>query len=608
MRKIVFAAHRRILTAAFLLAAGCSAVSAFDRTGARPADLVIVNADIFTSNPSQPSAQALAVKGERISYVGDHAGVADFVGPETEVVDAGGKLVTPGFVDSHCHPLWIGGIGYLMPDNLFACSDFSEIAAAMKAQAAAQPGLPFVGGIGWRMDQVPGGVPHREILDGVIAERPVVLMAYSGQAGWMNTAAVKYFSGRNPAAFEHLLPVRDGKTGEFTGELRHFHSINFLDYYSWEELGSEVEEGIMRSMTRTLDSAVAVGVTSLHDVQIYPQFVPLILKFRDRGGLDKVRVALAYYVGPERREDRKKLEEDLRWWKKIGEEESGPHLALGRAIKFYIDGTVDNRTAFLLEPYADDAGNFGRPDWSQEGFNSVIELVDRMRLQACTHACGDAGIRRVVDACAAARAVNGERDSRHRVEHCEFPTPEDRERMGQLGMMASMQPAHFFGDEMVEKGLGTERMRRFTPWRSLEQAGVGLAFGSDWCNSPFNPAYGILLAATRMNYKEETDWGPEEAIPVEDTIRHWTLGSARAMFLEKEIGSLEPGKYADFVIFNTDLREITSWWFLLTRDLELGQLDDLVDLTVVGGREVYRKEDADIGVSGRPGLKRGAKL
>ena len=259
-------------------------------------------------------------------------------------------------------------------------------------------------------------------------------------------------------------------------------------------------------------------------------------------------------------------------------------------VKFYIDGTVGNRTSFFLEPYCDDPGHFGRPDWTGEDFDRVIELVDGMRLQACTHACGDAGIRRVVDSCERARGLHGEWDSRHRLEHCEFPTPSDRERMARMDMQAAMQPAHFFGDEVAERFLGAERMQRFMPWRGLQEAGVRVSFGSDWCNSPLNPAYGLLLASTRMNYKGKADWDPGEKISPEDAVRHWTIDSAYALKLEDEIGSLEKGKRADFVLWNQSPLKLASWWFMLTHDIELGKLEDFVDLTVVGGEVVYEKE------------------
>jgi predicted amidohydrolase YtcJ len=430
-------------------AAGCATVPRFERTGSQPADWVLVNARILTSHAEQPRAEALAVAGERIAYVGDRRGVADFVGPETEVVDGRGRLVTPGFVDNHCHVLWIGGMAHLQPPELFACETQEEVLAWVKARAAEHPDLPLIGGIGWRMNQLPEG-PRREILDAAVPDRPVMLMSYSGQGGWLNSRAIERMESRNPEAFERLAPVRDPETGRATGECKHYHVINYLDYWTWEELGPAVEEGVLAAMGETIDMALSFGVTTMHDIQIYPQFIPMILKFRDRGGLEKARVRGAYFIGHERLADEAALKKDLREWKKLRRTESGPHLVLGESVKLYIDGTADNHTKFLREPYSDDPTTHGRADWTAEEFNRVVAIVDKLGLQACTHACGDAGAVRVIDAVEHALEKNGMRDARHSIEHCEMAPPEDWPRMARLGIYASMQPQHFFGDEMVE--------------------------------------------------------------------------------------------------------------------------------------------------------------
>lgn len=435
-----------------LLLSGCSVNQTLQRTGSRPADLVIVNAKIFTSNARQPYADSIAVKGGRITYVGSFEGAGDFVGPDTHIMDGKERLITPGFVDNHCHVLWIGGMSYLQPPDLFECVTMNDILAKVRERARKNPGLPVIGGIGWRMNQLPEG-PRKEILDSVVSDRPVMLMSYSGQAGWLNSRAIKLMRERNPAAFERLAPVRDKKTGEYTGECRRYHVVNILDYLSWEELGAKVQEGIMKATTDILDEALSYGVTTMHDVQIYPEFIPLILKFRDRGGLDKVRVRGAFFVGRERLENPVRLKKDLSQWKAIGQNENGPHLRLGQSLKFYIDGTLDNRTSFLLSPYSDDPTRYGTPDWSQEEFNRVVDIADKLKLQCLTHNTGDAGARRVINAYERAMKVNGMRDARHTLEHCEMPVPEDWPRMARYGMIASMQPQHFYGDEMCEKPL-----------------------------------------------------------------------------------------------------------------------------------------------------------
>jgi predicted amidohydrolase YtcJ len=564
--------------------------SPYKRDGSDPADLVVANTEIFTSDTANPRASAMAVKDGRIVYVGEGEGAAAHVGPDTRVIDGKGRVLTPGFIDNHCHVVWIGGMMAFMTKRLMDASNLDEMLQMVLDQSRANPDLPYVSGVGWRFEYAPGGMPDRKVLDKVISDRPVVLMSICGQCGWLNTHAVELLEERNPRALLRLAPRLDS-SGACTGALDHFHSFSPLDFFSQEEIAPVFETAVPEAIQAVMDEAVSVGVTAMDDVQFYRPFVPYVLGYRQRGIFDKVRLRGSLYVDSHDPEDEGKLREDLAWWKDM-EKESDERLALGRSLKFYIDGTLGNRTAFYLEPYTDDPTCYGRPDWSQEDFDRVIEIVDGMGLQACTHSCGDAGIRRVIDSCERARGLNGEWDSRHRLEHCEFPTAEDRERMARLGMHAAMQPAHFFGDEVAERFMGLERMRRFCPWRSLEKAGVTVSFGSDWCNSPLNPFYGLLLATTRMNYKGKTDWGPEEKIDIEDAVRHWTIDSARALKMDDEIGSLEAGKRADFVLWNTSPLKVSSWWFMLTHEIELGKLEDFVDLTAVDGKVVYEKRAA----------------
>jgi len=559
----------------------------FERDGTDPADMVVANADIFTSDRDNARASALAVRDGRIIFVGDDGGAAVHVGADTEVINARGRFLTPGFIDNHCHVVWIGGMMAFMTKRLMEAGDLEEMQQMVLDQSRANPDLPFVSGVGWRFEYAPGGAPDREVLDAVVPDRPVLLMSICGQCGWLNTRAVELLQERNPRALRRLAPRLDS-SGACVGALDHFHSFSPLDFFSEEEIAPVFESAVPEAIAAVMDEAVSVGVTAMDDVQFYRPFVPYVLKYRKRGIFDKVRLRGSFYVDPHDLEDEARLRDDLAWWIDTGRE-SDERLVLGRSLKFYIDGTLGNRTAFLLQPYEDEPGYYGRPDWTQEDFDRVIEMVDGMQLQACTHSCGDGGIHRVINSCERAYEMHGGWDARHRLEHCEFPIPEDRERMARLGLLAAMQPAHFFGDEVMERFMGPERMQGWHPWRSLQKVGVRLSFGSDWCNSPLNPVYGLTLAATRMNYKGKTDWAPQEKISLEDGIRHWTIDSAHAMKREDEIGSLEKGKRADFVLWNTSPLKLTSWWFMLTHEMELGKLEDFVDLTVVGGKAVYEK-------------------
>lgn len=564
----------------------------FDRGGSRPADMAVTNARIVTCDESNPRASAVAVKDGRIAFVGDDGGIAEFVGPETRVINGRGRVLTPGFIDNHCHVLWIGGLTSLMTTDLFFCDTVDGIKEVVLRQASERPDCLIVMAQGWKQHCIPDGVSQLELLDSWIGDRPVALMSYMA-TGWVNSKMLALMKERNPDAFELLVPETDEK-GEYNGLLRHFHAFNPLDFVSIDELGTGVKEMMIEAMGRVLHQAVSVGVTTMDDVQVYKPYFPIILEFRDRGGLEQARVRCGYYIPNSVLDDEDTLKSDLTWWKELGQAESDSHLILGRSVKFYIDGVASNHAALNFEPYTDLPDSIGDAVWSQEGFDRVTEIVHSMGLQACTHCCGDAGINRVINSYERAYQLYGSNDMRHRADHCSRPTDDDIQRMATIGVYAAMQPSAFFGDETIEKALGPERLKRFQPWRSIEKAGVDLSFGSDWCAGPINPVYGLLIAVTRLNYKMKKDWGPGEKIDIEDAVRHWTIDSARALKMEDEIGSIEAGKCADFVLFNTSPLRLSSWWFLLTHNLKMGALDGCVDLTVVGGKIVYAREGASI--------------
>lgn len=212
----------------------------FTRDGSTPADMVLVNAEVFTSDDANPKAEAMAVKDGRLAYVGSDRGVARFVGPDTEVIDAKGRVVTPGFIDNHCHVLWIGGMLSVMTNRLFDAENLDELLQMVAEQAEANPEMPYVSGVGWRFEHLPQNTPDRAILDAVVKDRPVLLMSLCGQCGWYNTRAIELLQERNPQALERLAPAR-GPSGAFAGGLDHFHSFSPLDFFTAEEMAPVME-------------------------------------------------------------------------------------------------------------------------------------------------------------------------------------------------------------------------------------------------------------------------------------------------------------------------------------------------------------------------------
>lgn len=581
-----------LLAAAIACAAGLPCAPAaraadYERDGSRPADLAVINARIITCDDNDTRAEAIAVEDERICYVGADEGARDFIGPNTRVINAHGQLLVPGFIDNHCHCLWIGALtAYYVP--LYDANSVEDVSRILREHAAAHPEYPFIMGIGWRHDYIPGGVPNKEMADEILPDRPLFLMSYDGEAGWVNSVALERMHAKNPTALNRLILDVDEATREPTGVMHGFYAFNPLEYFDEGELGAGLWEAMFAAMDGTLAEASSYGITTLNDVQLYEPFIPYVGAYRERGGLDRIRVRGSYYVS-RRGIEENALKKSLLEWKTFGAEHSDSHLRLGDSVKLYVDGVPQNHTAYMTEPYSDAPASTGYFLWTQDEFNHIVAIVDGLGLQCITHACGDAGIKALIDAYEYAREVNGPRDSRHRVDHCTFPRPADYMRMADLGIYAAMQPCHFYGDPGVEGALGPERLSHHMPWRSLEKAGVNVSFGSDWCAGPMNPVLGFLIAGMRLNYHGNADWGEEEKISAPSILRHYTIDSARALMWEEDIGSLEVGKYGDFAIFSEDLLGMTSWWFLLTHKIEPGELDDFVVLTAVGGEIVYHR-------------------
>jgi len=571
---------------ATVLLFGCSK----DAGNPDKADMVIRNGRIYTSNPANKWAEAVAVKDELICYVGDNNGIQQYIGPGTKVIDAGDKMVVPGFVDNHCHVLWMGALHGIMA-NVYYLPSLEEMSNVIKEYARNHPEDPFIMAIGWTQELFPEGLPDAAEADKILSDRPLFLWSGGGHTGWVNTKALELMQERNPDAFELLTPEYNEATGEPTGILLNFQRFNPMDFFSTEEMGADLAQRMFGGMSASLELAMSYGVTTLNDVQIYDSFIPKILKFYEQGGLENVRVRGSYYIDPNALEDEADLKKRLEEWKNLQGQYNKSHLFMGGSVKMYMDGVIGTYTSFLLEPYSNKPGYVREAYWSLDDFKRIMEIVDGMGLQACVHGVGDAATRRIIDGCEHAQKVNGVRDSRHRIEHNELIVQEDIERMAKFGVYAAMQPSHFYGgDKLAEDAIGIERLKRMMPWKSLKDAGVEMSAGSDWVAAPFNPMFGLLFGATRINYLGNTDWGPEQKLTLEDVLIDYTMGSAKAMMLEDKVGSIEVGKYGDFAIFSVDLLDISTWGIDLSSPIEPDDLDGKVIMTIVGGKVVYEKK------------------
>ncbi len=539
--------------------------------GPAPADTVVVNARIYTVNAAQPWAEALAIRGDRIVAVGAARDIDPYRGRSTQVIDAKGRLLLPGFTDCHIH-FMEGSLGLLHVD-LNGAATPREIQKRVTDYAISHPKEEWILGMGWTYPVfAPSGMPDRKILDEVVLDRPVLLEAFDGHSSWANSKALAIagITASTPDPPNGKI-VRD-REGQATGALL-------------EEAGGLVRkfapkptvEERMAALRKGLQEANRVGLVRVHSAGGDFEWLNLYDQLRQKGELT-VRQYIAFFLDPPEltgaaiesiEQARNTYHDD---W-----------IAAG-AVKTMLDGVVEAHTAAMLTPYSDDATKSGKLFWDPDKYRQAIAEIDRRGFQIFTHAIGDRAVRLALDAFQEAAAKNGNKDPRPRVEHIETITAADIPRFGKLGAIASFQPLHAYPDEdtlqIWARNAGPERAGRGWVWHSIELSGGRLAFGSDWPVVTLNPWPGVQNALTRQTTdgRPEGGWLPQERISLENTIKAYTLGAAIAGRREKTEGSLEPGKLADLIVLSQNLFEIPP--------SQTGKTEVL--LTMVGGRTVYQ--------------------
>jgi hypothetical protein len=543
-----------------------------------PADIVIRHARVYTVDDHHVWAEAVAVRADRIEWVGSDADAAAYIGAGTKVVDAAGRLVLPGFIDSHFHVLLGGNPDVLRIEN---GDSLQEIQRQVREFAARRSDLKWIEVEGWNYSAFPdGSLPTAKDLDGLTGGRPAFLVAYDYHTIWMNREALKEFGitreTRNVDFAERL--EKDPRTGEPTGILTGFGSTGLSEESEAElrkHLPSHAAEVIARNVKNNVAAAARAGITTVIDPQSYLEDLPVYEKLRAQGDLpSRLQVALFHRRGTTEAtlkkfdEARKKYNDD---WLRVG------------AVKLYIDDVIEPHTAAMLEPYTDRPDTRGELDYPPEEFKQVVARIDRMKFQVFIHSIGDRGIRTALDAIEYAEKMNGPRDRRDELIHIECLNPRDLPRFRQLAVVACMQPRHCAPDITGQwaKAVGPIRSKYAWAFRSLRDSGATLAFSSDWNVAEMEPLIGIYTALTRkgLDGKPEGGWIPEQTIDLETAIRGYTLNGAYANFVEQNRGSITPGKYADLVMVSDDLFKIAPEKIRNAR----------VVWTMVGGHEVYRR-------------------
>jgi predicted amidohydrolase YtcJ len=563
------------LTAAAVMAG--HTVAAAPAQPGTPADLVLTNARIWTADPAQPWADTLAVRKDRLVYVGNTAGSKRFQGPATRVVDAGGRLVLPGFNDAHIH--LIDGALSLTRVDLIEDAELPAVLARIRAFAAANPTAPWVLGRGWLYGAFPRGLPTKEQLDAVVADRPAYMECYDGHSGWANSKALAAAGiTRDTPDPEHGAIVRDPKTGEPTGALK--ESATALVTRVFPEVDAASRHALF---LRALAQLSAQGITSVQDagygLEELESAVPLFEKVLADGQLT-VRTRVTVRMSADT------VDKALAAATRLAARHHDARLAFG-PVKGFVDGVVEAHTAALLAPYADDpALGRGTPEWQPAELTAAVVAAARAGAQVWLHAIGDRAVRMALDAHEAARAVRPGADLRGRLEHIETIDPAEYPRFRALGVLASMQPLHANPDQnnasVWARNLGPDRARRGFSWASIQRAGGRLAFGSDWPVVTSNVMRGLYCAVARKTREGQPagGWLPEQAVSLEDALRHYTIHGAYASFEEKDKGSITVGKYADLVVMSDDLFKGPPEGILRARPV----------MTMMGGETVYKDE------------------
>jgi hypothetical protein len=523
--------------------------------------LAIVNARVWTGNPARPWADAIAVSGERLAAVGSSAEVRKLAG-NAETIDAQGQFLVPGFIDSHVH--FVTGGFRLSSVQLKDADTPQEFVRRIRDFAATVPAGTWITGGDWDNERWGGELPTRAWIDSVTPNHPVWVNRYDGHMALANSVALKAanVSAATPDVAGGSI-VRDARRAP-TGVLKDNAMGLMQDAIS--DPPPEVED---RALDAAMQYVAANGVTTVHNMGSWNDLA--VFQRAHASGRLTTRI---YAAVP------------LNTWERLRDtiaargSRGDVWLTIG-ALKGFTDGSLGSRTAAMIEPFNDTPGNNGLFVNTPEDLYQWTKGADSAGLHVLIHAIGDRAIGTLLDIFQRVGDENGARDRRFRIEHVQHIAASDIPRLGALGVIGSMQPYHAIDDgRFADKPLGRDRASRTYAFRSLIDAKTTLAFGSDWFVAPPSAIEGIYAAVTRrtLDDKNPDGWFPEQRITVEAALRAYTVNAAYAEFAERDKGSLEVGKLADFALIDRDLTTIPPAEIRNAR----------VVLTAVGGKVIHR--------------------
>ncbi len=528
---------------------------------------VATGGTVYTVDDTRTTAQAFAVEDGRFVAVGTEAEVAAAY-PDWPRLDLEGRTVVPGLIDAHAHLMGLGEA--LLSADLVGTTSTAEVVERLVAFARDLPEGAWVTGRGWDQNDWggDGAFPTRADLDAAFPDRPVWLGRVDGHAGWANTAALRA-AGIDPDAPAPQAPeggaVRVDDRGRPTGVF-----VDAAEGLVARALPEPDLAFYAEALERALAETARHGLTGVHEAGLPLAAIPLYRQFAADG-----RFPIRNYV-------------------MITPGEIGPFCdafpdgiddprVVVRSVKVYADGALGSRGAALLDDYADDPGNHGLLFRSDEEVEATVRAAMACGLQVNTHAIGDRANRQVLDAYQAAIEATGGGPGRHRVEHSQILSLDDIERFVDLGVIASVQPTHATSDmPWAGDRLGDDRLRGAYAWRRLLDSGARLALGSDFPVERVSPLLGFHAAVTRQDADgmPAGGWYGNQVLTRDEALRGFTLDAAYAAFMEDEVGSITPGKRADFVLLSQDLMRVPSEEILATE----------VVATYLDGEPVYERE------------------
>lgn len=564
--------HALVRSAFFgLLLASAAATAQTSRTSA---DTILTNGRIYTVDKSRPWADSVAIKDGRIVAVGSKAATAKYKGAATRTVDLGGRLVLPAFGDAHAHPLFGGMSRTRCP--LHEGKSIEDYQRMIRKCVAETPGDGTVFGVGWEDSMFPpNGVPRKEVLDAVSTTRPLIFKSVGGHTYWVNSKALeKAGITRDTKDPVNGMIDRDSKTGEPVGGLqesaqelveplvppptdaeiqasvryvaKHFNSLGIV---AWNDAGVDWDD---KGGSRMID-----GYKAVKDAGDLTSYVTVALTWKNGTGIEQVPGLL---------------------------KAAARGNALGiptNTVKFYVDGVIPQKTAFMLAPYEGDSSR-GTPQIDPEVLKQAVTAIDAKGLHAFLHAIGDGGVRISLDAVEAARTANGIRPTHHMVTHLNVVDPADQPRFGKLDTFAQFQAqwsSWYPYMELTQQAIGVKRMEYIYPAGSIVRAGGKLAYGADWPVDTADPIYGLEVAMRRAT-PGDPNAKPllaKEGVSLETAIESYTLNVAYVNGMDKFTGSIVAGKNADLVVLDKDLFKLPAHEIAKTKVL----------VTLFQGKAVY---------------------